>query len=464
MLNRILARAFCTSANGFTGGKANPMVDLYSGPSSFELFSSLSKAMNSFDFGHGAPDSPPPKFLRQALADVIESNSEYHQYARCQGSLEFAEVISKEYSPSFGRKIDPENEICATAGATQAITNALYSFVDPHDEIVCFEPSFLGYTPLFRIIGPKIRWVNFRENKAERKFELDRDAFVASITDKTKILFLNNPQNPLGKLFSEEDLVFIAEQVRKHPKLIVISDEVYDKFVFNSRKFTRFATLPGMWERTISIYSSGKVFNCTGWRVGFSIAPKEFTIPMGSFQEWSVACMNHLSEIAVMKGMEIAQNEPFEGKSNYYEWLRTSFEWRAKKMTQIMHSSNLGIKMYEPEGGYFTVGNIEDTIKRVPIKYFYKDQAKGGEKTLSHFEDWKSLDSPDFTPDSACCLYFTKELGFTTVPVSAFFDNLPDSKVTERRGTNFVRFALCKQDEFVTNWEKDLIKRGVIQN
>lgn len=117
--------------------------------------------------------------------------------------------------------------------------------------------------------------------------------------------------------------------------------------------------------------------------------------------------------------------------------------------------------MYEPDGGYFTVANIEDTIKQVPTKYFYRDQAKGGEKPLAHFEDWKSLDSPDYSPDSACSIYFTKNCGFTTVPMSAFFDNKPGSSVKEFKGTDFVRFALCKNNNFIERWGEDMVKRGI---
>lgn len=119
--------------------------------------------------------------------------------------------------------------------------------------------------------------------------------------------------------------------------------------------------------------------------------------------------------------------------------------------------------MYNPEGGYFSVGKIEDTVTQMPRKYFYKDQAKGGDKPLKHFEDWKHLDSPDYTPDSACSIYFTKECGFTTVPMSAFYDNKPGSSLLEYKGTNFVRFALCKNNDFINRWGQDLQKRGLVK-
>jgi aspartate/methionine/tyrosine aminotransferase len=117
--------------------------------------------------------------------------------------------------------------------------------------------------------------------------------------------------------------------------------------------------------------------------------------------------------------------------------------------------------MFEPDGGYFTVANIEETIKKMPTKYFYKEQAKGSDKPLAHFQDWKQLDQPDFTPDSAMSIYFTKELGFTTVPFSAFFDNNPEGNILDYKGTEFVRFALCKNNDFILRWGQDMKKRGL---
>ena len=117
--------------------------------------------------------------------------------------------------------------------------------------------------------------------------------------------------------------------------------------------------------------------------------------------------------------------------------------------------------MYEPDGGYFTVANIEDTIKQIPTKYFYKNQARGSDKPLASFQDWKSLDAPDYSPDSACSIYFTLNCGFTTVPMSAFFDNAPGSSVLDYKGTEFVRFALCKNNTFIESWAKDMEKRGL---
>ncbi len=117
--------------------------------------------------------------------------------------------------------------------------------------------------------------------------------------------------------------------------------------------------------------------------------------------------------------------------------------------------------MYEPDAGYFTVANIEETIKQVPTKYFYKDQARGTDKPLKKFEDWVNLESPDYTPDSACSIFFTKECGFTTVPYSAFYDNNPEGNVKDYKGTNFVRFALCKNNDFIKRWGDDMRKRGL---
>lgn len=444
--------------------KPNEKVRLYSGPSPFETYSKLSKELKTFDFGHGSPDSHPPTFLKDALLQATKDEQNQHQYCRPMGHPEFAAQISKEYSASFNRKLDPQWEICAGVGATGIIANALYSFCQKGDELICFQPCFLGYPPLFHIIGANVKWVPFKDNKLSQKFELDREAFERSFTDKTRVVFINNPHNPCGHIFSKEDLEFMASVIKKHPKVLCIMDEVYDKFVFNGKPFFRMANIPGMWERTVSIYSSGKVFSCTGWRVGFSIAPEYLTRMIGSSQTWNIFCMNTLSAKAIQLGMEYAAENPYEGKASYYEWLRSTFEWRAKQIGDIIEGSPLGMKMYNPDGGYFTIANIEDTVKQVPTKYFYKNQARGSDKPLKYYEDWRSLDSPDYAPDSACSIYFTKECGFTTVPVSAFWDNNPEGNVLDYQGTNFVRFALCKNNTFINRWADDMQLRNRIRN
>ena len=324
----------------------NEMVRLYSGPSPFEVFTKMSNQLGTFNFGHGSPDSHPPQFLKDALVAAMNDNvNNHHQYTRPLGHPEFAAQISKEFSESFNRKLDPQTEISTGVGATGMIMNSLYAFLKPGDEMVCFEPSFLGYAPLFHIVGPKVNWVNFRVNKTSNKFEFDRGNFERAITPKTKIVFINNPHNPGGHIFTREELEFMASVIDRFPDIIVIADEVYEKFTFGGKAFPRFATIPGMWERTISIYSSGKVFSCTGWRVGFSIAPSYLTKQIGSFQTWSVYCLNTLSAKAVELGMKYAVSHPYEGYPNYYEWLQKTFEWRMKEISRIVNASPLQLKV-----------------------------------------------------------------------------------------------------------------------
>lgn len=261
------------------------------------------------------------------------------------GHPEFAAQIAKEYSPQFGRKIDPAWEVCTSVGATGMISNVLYAFLKPGDEMVCFEPSFLGYAPLFHIVGPTVKWIHFKQNKKEGGYELDKEQFEKSINNRTRIVFINNPHNPYGHIFRREELEFMADVIRRYPNLICVMDEVYEKFCYGGRQYTHMATLPGMWERTISLYSSGKVFSCTGWRVGFAIAPVHLNKLIASWQTWNLYCLNTVSAKAIQLGMEYAVTHPYEGKPNYYEWVRSTFEWRANKIAEICNSSTLNMKV-----------------------------------------------------------------------------------------------------------------------
>jgi len=188
-----------------------------------------------------------------------------------------------------------------------------------------------------------MKWVRFKTNKKLNCFEFDRKAFEESITEKTKVVFFNNPHNPVGLVFTKEDLEFVSRTIQKYPNLICIADEVYEKFAFDGREHLRLASLPGMWDRTISIFSSGKVFSSTGWRVGFSIAPSHLTRYIGSFQTWNVYCLNTLAARSTQLGMKIALSQPYEGYPSYYEWLNKTFNWRSNKITSIVNNSNLDL-------------------------------------------------------------------------------------------------------------------------
>ena len=136
--------------------KPNEKVRLYSGPSPFEVFSKLSAQLGTFNFGHGSPDSHPPDFIKETLIEAMNDKNNQHQYCRPLGHPGYSEEIAAQYSSSFGRQLDPVTEICNGVGATGIISNALYAFLQPGDEMVCFEPSFLGYAPLFHIVGAKV--------------------------------------------------------------------------------------------------------------------------------------------------------------------------------------------------------------------------------------------------------------------------------------------------------------------
>ena len=320
------------------------MIDLYSGPSPFEVFTRMSNELKTFNFGHGSPDSHPPQFIKDSLQKAMDDPQNYHQYCRPMGQADYAQEVANEFSESFGRKLDPQWEVCTSVGATGCIVNTLYAYLKPGDEMVCFEPAFLGYAPLFNVIGINTKWVPFKDNKKEQKFEFDREKFAAAITDKTKLIFINNPHNPCGIHFTKDDLEFMASLARK-TNAIILADEVYEKFVFNNKPFIRFAALPDMWERTVSVYSSGKNFSCTGWRVGFSIAPKELTVQLASFQTWNLYCLNTVSAKAIALGMIRAKSEPYDGYPTYYDWVRETFRWRANKVGEIVSNSTLGIKV-----------------------------------------------------------------------------------------------------------------------
>lgn len=275
-------------------------------------------------------------------------------------------------------------------------------------------------------------------------------------TPKTRILVLNNPSNPFGKLFTQEELEFIRSVILKWPNVIVLADDVYEHMIYDNLNFKRFCTLPDMWDRTINVFSAGKTFSCTGWRVGWGIGPDHFIKMMNSFETWVNYCGSRVAQAAVANIMQKA-NAPYKNKPNYYRWLSNNFQHKRDRICDIIEKSDLGFKLYRPEGGYFLTTGICDGILNMPIKYFYKD-AVGPSGYLESFEDWKNLKDPHYTPDMAFCLYMTHEYGFTPCPMFPFYDIKEGTKLQDYPGVNRVRFALCKRETKINLLDEEITK------
>lgn len=296
-----------------------PQIRTAGGPTVWQVFNEVAKETGAVNLGQGFPDWKPPRFLLDALQEAVET--EFHQYTRPAGHPPLVELMARRYSKHLNREIDPMNEIAITVGASQALYLALTTLLKPSDEIILFEPFFdlylkqialTGATPVFISLG--------MDPTPEDPWRLDLGALERAITPKTKVLILNTPHNPTGKVFTLAELTAISRIIQKHPQITVISDEVYKFSVYaplekgdsSSIGHFHFARLPGMWDRTITLSSCGKTFSVTGWQVGWMVGPERYIKPVHDLLPAVQFCASTPIQHALTIALQVAER-PYEG-------------------------------------------------------------------------------------------------------------------------------------------------------
>ena len=215
----------------------------------------------------GEPDFNTPATIKEAVIKALEEN--YTHYGSNRGYPALRKLLSKKLEKETGVSYDPETEIIFTTGGAEALNNAFMAVVDPGDEVIVFSPAFITYENLVHMCGAKLVKVPL---KKENNYQINMDDLKAAVTDKTKLLVMNNPNNPTGAVYSKECLEQVCE-LAKEKNFLIISDEMYSRLVYGDGKFYSIASFPGMKERTIIINGFSKTYAMTGWRVGYVAAP-----------------------------------------------------------------------------------------------------------------------------------------------------------------------------------------------
>ena len=401
----------------------------------------------SVNLGQGFPDFDVPLFLKDALVEVMALNSN-HQYCRPAGPLGLAQEISLTYSPRFGREIDPATEVIVSTGATEVFSSLISIVTHPGDEIVYIEPQFAYFIPLINSKGRIGVPVSILSDDG---YEFNHAKFEAAFSEKTKVFLINSPHNPTGKVFSRAEVEYICRFLtEKYPNVLVICDDVYCDFPFGDNEHVQIASLPGMWNRTYSIFSFGKIFGTTGWRLGVGIGPKQITTAMINFQVLKNYCGSTPLLMAAEKIYNIARTQPYKGEVNFYIYVRKKFEKQANSIIKLLEQSDLDLDLLPCQGGYFLSARIERAILKMPIKYFYKDFETNTEKNekLAAYSDWLKLPEVDFSPDYAYCNYLCVEKKICPWPISGFYDTSV-KKPAERKQVNMIRIAICRSEATV---------------
>lgn len=348
----------------------------------------ISAQYNAVNLSQGFPDFDPPKELMDRLSQV--AYEDFHQYSITWGAQGFREALAAKQTRFMGHPVDPNREIVVTCGSTEAMMAAMMIVTNPGDKVVIFSPFYENYGADTILSGAEPVYVPLHPPE----FNFDPAELEQAFQQHPKALILCNPSNPCGKVFTKEELLFIADLAQKYDTY-VITDEVYEHIVYAPHKHVYFASLPGMWERTISCSSLSKTYSITGWRLGYTIAPEAITERIKKVHDFlTVGAAAPLQE-AVIPGLNFGQD--------YYDKLQATYTH--KRDLFLKGLKDVGLEFSEPQGAYYVLMDI------TPFGY---------------------------DNDLEFCQVLAKEVGVGAVPGSSFF----------REPVNhLIRFHFAKKDE-----------------
>ncbi|MFZ4579770.1 MAG: aminotransferase class I/II-fold pyridoxal phosphate-dependent enzyme, partial [Myxococcota bacterium] len=237
------------------------------GTTIFSVMSALAVQHRALNLGQGFPDFDPPAELIEAMAQAARDGK--NQYAPMPGILPLRQAIADKVQREYGATVDPDTDITVMAGASQAIFNTVLGLVHPGDEVIVLDPCYDCYDPAITLAGARAVHVPLDP----KTFAVDWDRVRAAVTPKTRMLFVNSPHNPTGALFDERDIDELTRTVHQ-TGIIVLSDEVYEHIVFDGRQHLSVLRHPELAARSVVISSFGKTYHCTGWKIGYAVAPK----------------------------------------------------------------------------------------------------------------------------------------------------------------------------------------------
>ncbi|CAK7347009.1 unnamed protein product [Dovyalis caffra] len=355
----------------------------------FTQMSSLAIKHGAINLGQGFPNFDGPEFVKEAAIQAIKDGK--NQYARGYGVPDFNSAIAERFKKDTGLVVDPEKEITVTSGCTEAIAATMLGLINPGDEVILFAPFYDSYEATLSMAGAKIKGITLRPPY----FAVPIDELKSAITKNTRAILINTPHNPTGKMFSREELSAIASLCIEND-VLVFADEVYDKLAFEMDHISM-ASVPGMYEWTVTLNSLGKTFSLTGWKIGWAIAPPHLT--------WGVRQAHSFLTFATSTPMQWAAAVALRAPESYYVELKR--DYMAKKEILVEGLKAVGFKVFPSSGTYFVV------VDHTPF----------GQEN-----------------DIAFCEYLIKEVGVVAIPTSVFYLNPEDGK-------NLVRFTFCKDEE-----------------
>jgi aspartate/methionine/tyrosine aminotransferase len=348
------------------------------------------------NLGQGFPDFPAPEDIKQKAMQAIADD--HNQYAITWGVKEFRNAIAEKTKRFWGLEVDPETEITVTCGSTEGMIAAMLACVNKGEEVILFEPFYENYAP--DAILSDANPVHVPLYETEQGWRFDKDELRAAFNERTKAIIICNPNNPTGKVFTREEMEFIANLCKEFDALC-FTDEIYEHIIYQDDSIKRehicMATLDDMKERTVVVNSLSKTYSVTGWRVGYVIAPTDITSAIRKVHDFLTVgapnCLQHAGAYAMRL------------PDSYYQTLQAEYQKRRDFLVPIL--KQVGFKCTYPEGAYYVMADISDF---------------------------------GFDNDFEFTKFLIREIGVAVVPGSSFYHN-------KKLGKQQVRFCFCKKDE-----------------
>ena len=359
------------------------------GTTIFTVMSALAVEHEAINLGQGFPDTDGPEDILRAAAEASVNGP--NQYPPMMGIPELRQAVAAHNKRFYGLDIDWRTETMVTSGATEALAACLFGLIEPGDEAVLIEPLYDSYLPILQRAGGVAKLVRIEPPD----WELPRDALEAAFSDRTKLIMINSPMNPSSKVFSRDELTFIAGLLEKHDAY-AICDEVYEHLIFDGLPHVPLMTLPGMRERCLRIGSAGKTFSLTGWKVGYVSGPPDLIDAAAKAHQFLTFTTPPNLQQAVAQGLN--------KDTDYFTGLGAEMEGKRDRLAEGLE--RVGFDVMDAQGTYFITTDFR------PLGF-------NGD-------------------DVAFCKHITTEAKVAAVPVSAFYQ--------EADVDHFARFCFCKQD------------------
>lgn len=424
-------------------------------------FIQLALDYKPLNLGQGFPDFSAPKYLIESLHNATDDTlhpQKYlnNQYTRSFGHPRLIKALASYYKGhrDFKKLNEPNEQVLITVGAYEALFCSIMAFVSPGDEVLIIDPAFDAYKPMVEIAQGRPVYVPLRltdkskssysvqlgqkdKNSSDTQrvissagYELDMAEFAQKITNKTKVLILNTPNNPLGKMYSRSELRSIANICKEH-NILVIADEVYEQMFYdNQSNHLSISQMPGMWDRTITIGSAGKTFSVTGWKIGWALGPKHLMRYLQLIHQTAIYTVATPLQEAVAQSFENEIDLMSKNKSNYWDELRDLLYHKRNRIVSILLKANM-IPII-PQGGYFILVDFSPFAKQFKEQYELEGEAIGKPNT----NDYKFV------------RWLSKTKGLQGIPASAFY-----SPMNKPLAENLVRFCFIKQDSTLEKLE-----------